>query len=122
MSLKTLPILGPTGSIGRQTLSVVESLPDQFKIVALAAGANLGELISQIDRHNPELVSVSTPELAAELSRRLREKNLSPLPAIHHGREGMPAVRTPPAAEIVLSAAVGVVGLKATYEAVKLGR
>jgi 1-deoxy-D-xylulose-5-phosphate reductoisomerase len=120
--MKHLSILGSTGSIGRQTLSVVESLPDQFKIVALAAGANLDELTSQIERHHPELVSVSTPQLAGELSLRLRERNLSPLPAIHHGREGMLAVGTHPAADIVLSAAVGVVGLEATYEAVKLGR
>ena len=120
--MKRLSILGSTGSIGRQTLSVVESLPDRFQIVALAAGANLDELISQIVRHHPELVSVSTPQLADELSRRLHEKNLPKLPAIHHGREGMLAVGIHPSADIVLSAAVGVVGLEATYEAVKLGR
>jgi len=120
--MKTLSILGSTGSIGRQTLSVVESLPDQFKIVALAAGNNLNELVPQIERHHPELVSVANEKLADELSRLLREKNLSPLPSIHHGREGMLAVGTHPTAEIVLSAAVGVVGLEATYEAVKLGR
>jgi 1-deoxy-D-xylulose-5-phosphate reductoisomerase len=120
--MKNLSILGSTGSIGRQTLSVVECLPNQFKIVALSAGANLDELTSQLERHHPDLVSVSTPQLAAELSLRLREKNLSPLPAIHHGREGMLAVGTHPSADIVLSAAVGVVGLEATYEAVKLGR
>jgi 1-deoxy-D-xylulose-5-phosphate reductoisomerase len=120
--MKLLSILGTTGSIGRQTLSVVEAQPDRLKIVALAAGSNLDELTSQIERHHPELVSVSTPQLADELSRRLREKNLPKLPAIHHGREGMLAVGTHPAVDIVLSAAVGVVGLEATYEAVKLGR
>jgi 1-deoxy-D-xylulose-5-phosphate reductoisomerase len=119
--MKSLSILGSTGSIGRQTLSVVESLPDQFKITALAAGANLGELLPQIERHHPELVSVATSQLAAELSRQLRDKNL-PLPEIHHGRGGMLAVATHPATKIVISAAVGVVGLEATYEAVKLGR
>jgi 1-deoxy-D-xylulose-5-phosphate reductoisomerase len=120
--MKSLSILGSTGSIGRQTLSVVESLPDQFKIVAVAAGHNLDELLPQIERHHPELVSVATPQLADELARRLREKSISPLPAIHHGRKGMLAVGTHPSAEIVLSAAVGVIGLEATYEAVKLGR
>jgi 1-deoxy-D-xylulose-5-phosphate reductoisomerase len=122
MSPKHLSILGSTGSIGRQTLSVVESLPDQFKITALAAGNNLNELVPQIERHHPEVVSVATPQLADELARRLREKNLSPFPEIHYGREGMLAVGTHSRAEIVLSAAVGVVGLEATYEAVKLGR
>lgn len=119
--MKSLSILGSTGSIGRQTLSVVESLPGQFEILALAAGSNLEELLPQIERHHPELVSVATPQLADELARRLREKGIAP-PAIHHGREGMLAVGTHPHADIVVSAAVGVVGLEATYEAVKLGR
>jgi len=120
--MKTLSILGSTGSIGRQTLSVVEAQPDRLKIVALAAGSNLDELLPQILRHRPEVVSVANEKLADELARRLREANHSPLPPIHHGREGMLAVGTHPSAEIVLSAAVGVVGLEATYEAVKLGR
>jgi 1-deoxy-D-xylulose-5-phosphate reductoisomerase len=119
--MKILSILGSTGSIGRQTLSVVESLPDQFKIAALAAGNNLVELLPQIERHHPEVVSVATSQIADDLSRQLREKNL-PLPEIQHGREGMLAVATHPEAEVVLSAAVGVVGLEATYQAVKLGR
>jgi len=120
--MKSLSILGSTGSIGRQTLNVVESLPDQFRIVALAAGNNLDELLPQIERHHPEVVSVANEKLADDLSRRLREKNLPHLPQIHYGAEGMLAVATHPSAEIVLSAAVGVVGLEATYEAVKLGR
>jgi 1-deoxy-D-xylulose-5-phosphate reductoisomerase len=119
--MRSLSILGSTGSIGRQTLSVVESLPGQFRILALAAGSNLDELLPQIERHHPELVSVATPKLADEVSRRLSEKGIA-LPAIHHGREGMLAVGTHPHADIVVSAAVGVVGLEATYEAVKLGR
>jgi 1-deoxy-D-xylulose-5-phosphate reductoisomerase len=120
--MKHLSILGSTGSIGRQTLNVVESLPNQFKIVALAAGTNLPELLPQIERHHPDVVSVATPQLAGELSRFLHENGLVKHPQIHHGREGMLAVATHPQAEIVLSAAVGVVGLEATYEAVKQGR
>jgi len=119
--MPSLSILGSTGSIGRQTLSVVEALPGQFPILALAAGSNLDELLHQIEHHHPELVSVATPQVADELSRRLREKGIAS-PAIHHGREGMLAVGTHPHVDIVVSAAVGVVGLEATYEAVKLGR
>ncbi len=119
--MKALSILGSTGSIGRQTLNVVESLPEQFRIAALAAGNNLEELIGQIERHHPEVVSVADATRADQLAQRLREKNL-PLPSIHHGREGMLAAATHPSAELVLSAAVGVVGLEATYKAVKLGR
>jgi 1-deoxy-D-xylulose-5-phosphate reductoisomerase len=122
--MKKVSILGSTGSIGRQTLSVVESLPERFKITALAAGNNLDELLPQILRHHPEVVSVATPQLVDELSRRLATglQPGQPPPDIHHGREGMLAVGTHPNADMVVSAAVGVVGLEATYEAVKLGR
>jgi len=120
--LKHIAILGSTGSIGRQTLAVIEALPGRFAVSALAAGNNLDELLPQIEKHQPELVSVADSAKAADLHSRLREKSIRPLPAIHHGREGMLAVATHAKAEIVVSAAVGVVGLEATYEAVKLGR
>jgi 1-deoxy-D-xylulose-5-phosphate reductoisomerase len=117
-----LAILGSTGSIGRQCLAVVDSLPGRFSVVALAAGSNLDELIGQIERHRPELVSVGDARKADELAQKLRVKGVSPLPAIHHGREGILAAGTHATAEIVVSAAVGVVGLEATYEAIKLGK
>lgn len=120
--MKKIAILGCTGSIGRQTIAVVEALPEQFRVVALAAGNNLKELVPQIERHAPEVVSVATAELASALAQTLREKKLAKLPEIHHGSEGMMATATHPSTDIVLSAAVGVVGLEATYEAVKLGR
>ncbi|HKW63102.1 MAG TPA: 1-deoxy-D-xylulose-5-phosphate reductoisomerase [Candidatus Acidoferrum sp.] len=118
--MKQLSILGSTGSIGRQCLSVVEALPGRFGVVALAAGSNLQELAGQIERHQPEVVSVADARRADELSQLLRDKSIERKPAIHHGREGMLAVGTHTKAEIVVSAAVGVVGLEATYEAVKL--
>ncbi|HYL65407.1 MAG TPA: 1-deoxy-D-xylulose-5-phosphate reductoisomerase [Candidatus Methylomirabilis sp.] len=122
LSLKLLSILGSTGSIGRQCLSVVEALPGRFGVAALAAGGNLEELAEQIERHKPEIVSVGDATKADQLASKLRDKGISPMPAIHHGREGMLAVGTHPKADIVVSAAVGVVGLEATYEAVKLGK
>jgi 1-deoxy-D-xylulose-5-phosphate reductoisomerase len=103
-------------------LSVVEALPGRFSVMALAAGGNLDELVGQVERHRPEVVSVGDPGRADDLAARLRSQGISPLPAIHHGREGMLAVGTHAAADIVVSAAVGVVGLEATYEAVKLGK
>jgi len=120
--VKQLAILGSTGSIGRQSLSVVEALPGRFGVVALAAGTNLEELAGQIERHKPEVVTVGDAKKADELAALLRAKGISPLPSIHHGREGMLAVATHTKADIVISAAVGVVGLEATYEAVKLGK
>jgi len=120
--VKQLAILGSTGSIGRQCLSVVDALAPRFDVVALAAGGNLDELVGQIQRYQPEIVSVADAQKADLLSSRLREKGSAKLPAIHHGAEGMLAVATHARADIVVSAAVGVVGLPATYEAVKLGK
>jgi 1-deoxy-D-xylulose-5-phosphate reductoisomerase len=117
-----LAILGSTGSIGKQCLSVVEALPERFAVVALAAGSNLDELAGQIERHRPEVVSVGDAAKVDDLAEHLRAKSVSPLPAIHYGREGMLAVGTHAAADMVVSAAVGIVGLEATYEAVKLGK
>ena len=120
--MKQLAILGSTGSIGRQCLSVVDALAPRFGVVALAAGNNLDELIGQIERYQPEIVSVGEARNADALAARLREKGVPKLPEIHHGAEGMLAVGTHAGADIVVSAAVGVVGLAATYEAVKLGK
>jgi 1-deoxy-D-xylulose-5-phosphate reductoisomerase len=120
--VKQLSILGSTGSIGRQCLAVVEALQERFGVVALAAGSNLEELARQIAKHKPEVVSVGEGKKVDELAGMLRGAGVSPLPAIHHGREGMLAVGMHSKADIVVSAAVGVVGLEATYEAVKLGK
>jgi 1-deoxy-D-xylulose-5-phosphate reductoisomerase len=121
-SFTKLAILGSTGSIGRQCLAVVESLPGRFGVMALAAGSNLEELAGQIERHQPEVVSVADAAKADELIGKLRAKGVPKLPAIHYGREGMLAVGTHAATDMVVSAAVGVVGLEATYEAIKLGK
>jgi len=120
--LKQIAILGSTGSIGRQTLSVVQAMPERFGVVALAAGNNVEELARQILLHHPELVSVATPSVAADLTDRLRAAGLSNLPEIHHGAAGMLAVATHPAAVTLVSAAVGVVGLEGTYAAIKAGK
>jgi 1-deoxy-D-xylulose-5-phosphate reductoisomerase len=101
---------------------VVEALQERFGVVALAAGSNLEELARQIAKHKPEVVSVGEGKKVDELAGMLRGAGVSPLPAIHHGREGMLAVGMHSKADIVVSAAVGVVGLEATYEAVKLGK
>src|SRR5260370_40363295 len=94
--VKQIAILGSTGSIGRQCLSVVEALPERFGVVALAAGGNLEELIGQIERHRPEVVSVGDAKRADGVARLLRERGISPLPEIHHGSGGMLAVGTHP--------------------------
>ena len=120
--LKKISILGSTGSIGRQTLAVVESMPDCFAVSALAAGNNLEELSQQISRHLPDLVSVGTLDLATDLANRLRTAGITKLPEIQHGSAGLNAVAKHPDVTMVVSAAVGVVGLEATYAAIKAGK
>lgn len=120
--MKRLAILGSTGSIGRQCLNVIEALPAGFCVEALAGGENIELLASQIARHRPQLVSVGTAMLADNLANRLREQGLAPLPEIHWGREGLLAVATHPDVELLVSAAVGVVALEATFFAIKQGK
>ncbi|HUB84658.1 MAG TPA: 1-deoxy-D-xylulose-5-phosphate reductoisomerase [Rhizomicrobium sp.] len=118
--MKRISILGSTGSIGRQTLDVVESHPGEFAVVALAAGSNVKLAAEQILRHHPRVVSAGTPEAAAELCATLKSRaGKSPLPEILSGAEGIERVATHPDAEMVVSAAVGVVGLRATYRAIE---
>src|SRR3984893_6846623 len=122
LAVKKISILGSTGSIGRQTLAVVDAMPGRFAVSALDAGSNLDELSQQISRHHPELVSVATPDLATNLAVRLRASGLAKPPEIQHGGAGLAAVATHPSVTTVASAAVGVVGLEATYAAVKAGK
>jgi 1-deoxy-D-xylulose-5-phosphate reductoisomerase len=123
--MKTIAILGSTGSIGRQTLNVVESLPGRFRVCALAAGGNIALLAEQAIRHRPDMVSVGTDAGAHELRERLAAspslKNVAS-PEIVVGVDGIMAVATHPQAEILVSAVVGVVGLPATYAAIEHGK
>lgn len=117
--MKKIAILGSTGSIGQQTLAVVDAMPERFAVAALSAGSNLDVLEKQVARYQPELVSVATPILASNLTDRLRSAGITKLPEIQHGSAGLIAVATHPDAATLVSAAVGVVGLEATYAAVK---
>jgi len=124
--MKKISILGSTGSIGRQCLDVVESMPGSFEVVALAAGSNVALVTEQVLRHKPAVVSVSTQEAARELCAALESRSSADsdglLPEILFGAQGIERVATHPDAEIVVSATVGVVGLLATYKAIQCGK
>jgi 1-deoxy-D-xylulose-5-phosphate reductoisomerase len=126
--MKRISILGSTGSIGRQTLDVVESNPGKFQVIALAAGANIELAAEQVAKFHPAVISVGTEAGARALcealkSQRARNRGAeSPAPEVLFGAEGMERVATHPDAELVVSAAVGVVGLPATYKAIQLGK
>src|ERR1700721_1237857 len=119
--MKRISILGSTGSIGTQCLKVVDSLPGRFEVVALAAGSNVALGAKQGHPHKPKVISVGTEAGAREL-RDLLSGSRQPLPEILFGPEGIERVATHPNAELVVSAAVGVVGLPATYKAIECGK
>lgn len=116
--MKTIAILGSTGSVGVTTLDVVSRFPDHFRVAAMAAGRNLDLLADQIARFRPELVSVANAELAAELRSRIGSKKIE----IEHGVEGASAVATHPDVQLVMSALVGAMGLRPTLAAIRAGK
>jgi 1-deoxy-D-xylulose-5-phosphate reductoisomerase len=119
--MKHIAILGSTGSIGRSTLSVVESYPDRFHVVSLAAGNNLEVAFEQAQRWKPRVLSVATEQNADIVRRRLKASGSAEVEVVY-GSPGNVRVATHPEADFVVSAIVGVAGLEATYEAVKAGK
>src|ERR671913_2406012 len=99
-------ILGSTGSIGCNSLRVIESLTtSRMRVVALAAGTNVQRLADQIATHLPELVSVDNEAVAHDLRASLFARNID-LPRIVTGEAGLVEVATHPQAECVVSATV----------------
>jgi 1-deoxy-D-xylulose-5-phosphate reductoisomerase len=120
--MKQIAILGSTGSIGRNTLRVVESLGGEFGVAALGAGSNIELLAEQIEQHRPRVVSVSDEESADRLRYELRQRNSSAQQRIGLGVDGLIEVATCDGAEIVIGAVVGALGLLPTYRALEMGR
>jgi 1-deoxy-D-xylulose-5-phosphate reductoisomerase len=116
-----LTLLGSTGSIGTSTLDVIERWPGRFGIHALVAGRNVELLAQQIAKFNPR-VAVVADAAALEKLRRILKDNGTPEPHLAAGPEARVAAATAPEAGFVMSAIVGVEGLEATYEAVRLGK
>jgi len=119
--MKRIAILGSTGSIGRSTLSVVESYPGRFQVAALAAGNNAELAFEQAVRWKPLVLSLAREQDAEALGARLRGAGLSEI-EVAHGAAGTVRVATHPEVDFVVSAIVGVSGLEATYEAVRAGK
>lgn len=118
--MKGISILGSTGSIGRNTLRVVEHLGD-LRVVAMAAGRNMSLFADQIEKFKPDLVSCDDSECARELRSELAGRGVTE-PRIELNRDGLIAVATHPEAEIVVSATVGSVGFVPTLRAIEAGK
>ncbi|HKA18005.1 MAG TPA: 1-deoxy-D-xylulose-5-phosphate reductoisomerase [Blastocatellia bacterium] len=120
--MKTVSILGSTGSIGLSTLSVIDSLPDKFVVVGLAAGRDIEGLARQVSKYRPRLVSLSDESRIPELRERLRAAGVEKLPEIACGDAGLVEVACLDGVDIVISATVGAVGFMPTYKALAMGR
>lgn len=118
--MKTIAILGSTGSIGQSTLDIVKSYPERFRVASLAAGRNVDRAFEQCVRWRPCVVSLADEERAGALAARLRKEGLTT--EVVWGSEGTVRVATLPEVDFVVSAIVGVAGLEATYAAVLAGK
>ncbi len=119
--MKRIAILGSTGSIGRSTLDVIEKNPQRFHLVTMAAGANVELALEQARKWRPEVLSLATEQDAEKVSRQLRAEGLGDID-IDSGQGGTVRVAIHAEVDFVVSAIVGVAGLKATYEAVRAGK
>lgn len=113
---KKIAVLGSTGSIGKSVLDVVARHPDKFEVVGLAEGHDIKTLFDQVKKFRPKVVSVRDLSSAKEL------KGLGVDCDVLHGIDGVSSVATTDSVELVVSAIVGSIGLKPTYEAICAGK
>ena len=115
--VKCVSILGSTGSIGRQSLDVISRLPD-IKVAALTAGTNAERMAQQCRRFRPKLAVMATEEAAAQL-----RVAISDLPIrVEWGEAGLLQAATQPQVDCVITAVVGMIGLKPTLAAIRAGK
>ncbi|MCF0142354.1 MAG: 1-deoxy-D-xylulose-5-phosphate reductoisomerase [Parasporobacterium sp.] len=119
--MKHLTILGSTGSIGTQCLEIVRLHRDVITVEAITGNHNIDLLEEQILEFSPKLVCVYDPLGAEELKKRLEKKGLSSVSVVS-GMEGLMEAAAFPASDIVLTAVVGMVGIRPTLEAIRAGK
>lgn len=112
--MKKIAILGSTGSIGTQTLDIVREQKD-IQVTAMAAGSNISLLEQQIREFHPSIVSIWEEEKAKELRLKVADLNVKVL----FGMDGLLAVATEPESEILVTAIVGMLGIRPTIAAIK---
>jgi 1-deoxy-D-xylulose-5-phosphate reductoisomerase len=116
--MRTIALLGSTGSIGISTLDVVRQFPERFKVYGLVAGENLKRLASQIEEFAPSCVAIKNEEDIPRLRKLLRSHRMEVL----CGEPGAAAISTASEVDIVVAAIVGAAGLMPTLAAVQAGK
>jgi 1-deoxy-D-xylulose-5-phosphate reductoisomerase len=117
--MKTISLLGSTGSIGRNVLAVVRQFPKRYKVAGLAAGKNIDQLKLQAEEFNPDYISVADTEVADKLRVNLPPKFKD---RILWGSEGNSKIATLDESDMTVSAVVGAVGLLPTLDAIEAGK
>ena len=121
--MKYISILGSTGSIGTQALEIVRGHRDELQVAAISGNNNIELLLQQISEFSPKLVCVYKEENAKRLSEMLSaDPGIKDMPKIVSGMEGLIAVATYPESVIVLTAIVGMIGIRPTVEAIHAGK
>src|SRR5690554_4657852 len=116
--MKKIAVLGATGSIGRQTLEVVDLLRDEIEVYALSAHSNIELLLEQVKKYQPQVLALSDPSGLPKLTAALSNWSGK----ILSGKDGLVKMVTDPEVNVVVSAAVGVAGLLPTHAAIKAGK
>jgi 1-deoxy-D-xylulose-5-phosphate reductoisomerase len=119
--MKKLAVVGSTGSIGQNTLRVVQHLPERFKVFALAANSAVVQLAEQSAAFRPTVVAIADRARIDEFCKHCRELK-APVPEVVTGDDGLRQIASAADVDIVVSAAVGAAGLRPTYSAVAAGK
>ena len=116
--MKKIAILGSTGSIGTQTLEIVDAYPDKLEVVALAAGSSVDKIEEQIRKYHPRYAVMFNEKASADLKERVKDVAVTVLA----GMDGLVEISILPEADVVLTAVVGMIGIRPTIEAIKAGK
>ena len=116
--MKKIAILGSTGSIGTQTLDIVRNFKDELEVVAMAAGTNVDLMEKQVREFRPKVVTMWEENAAADLKERLRDMEITVLT----GMDGLLEIAVLPEVEVLVTAIVGMIGIRPTIEAIKAGK
>jgi 1-deoxy-D-xylulose-5-phosphate reductoisomerase len=120
--MRSIAILGSTGSIGQSALAVVEAHSDRLRVVALAAGENSTRFVEQVERFTPEITAMASDDALADVREALQRRGRPTPPVALSGPEGLIAVATHPDADVVLFASSGTAALDAVLAAIDAGK
>ncbi|WP_027208245.1 1-deoxy-D-xylulose-5-phosphate reductoisomerase [Butyrivibrio hungatei] len=116
--MRSIVLLGSTGSIGTQTLDVVRNNKDELKVVGLAANKRVNEVEQQVREFNPKYVCMFDPEAAKELAEKIADTGIK----VMSGMDGLLEMVSVPEADTVLTAVVGMIGIRPTIKAIECGK